>query len=123
MILFSIDALPTESSSQYSGVRFLELVDQNWDRSKSAQLAQSEGISLNDEHWAVIVFLRRYYLKHGVPRDARTLAELLNLQFSAQGGCEYLNRLFPSGPVTQGSRLANLRTPANAPDEAFGGSK
>lgn len=122
MIPLTINAQPTESSSQYAGVRFLELADQNWDRHKSEQLAQSEGICLNDEHWAVIIFLRRLYLKHGVPSNARSLAKVLNQEFSDLGGREYLHRLFPGGPVSQGSRLANLHTPANATDETSGGS-
>ena len=120
MIPLSINAQRTESSSQYAAVRFLELADQNWDRKKSAQLAQSEGIRLNDEHWTVIIFLRRFYLKHGIPSNTQALAKLLNQEFSVLGGCEYLHRLFPGGPISQGSRLANLRTQVIVTDETFG---
>lgn len=122
MTQFIINAQETETSSHYAGVRFMELADQHWDRNKSANLAQSEGISFDDEHWAVIAFLRRYYLENGLPRNARTLAKALNQHFSDQGGNKYLYRLFPGGPVTQGSRLANLRTPAYATDVSFGSS-
>jgi tRNA 2-thiouridine synthesizing protein E len=89
-------------------LRFVELADQSWDRNKSVDMAKTEGIQLNDEHWAVIVYLRRYYLRHGHPIDSLTLEKELNEQFSTLGGSEYLCRLFPAGPVTQGSRLANL---------------
>lgn len=122
MAQFKINVQDTETSSHYTEIRFVELADQSWDRNKSADLAQSEGISLNDEHWAVIVYLRRHYLEHGLPRNARILAKTLNQQFSVLGGSLYLHRLFPGGPVTQGSRLANLRTPANAIDSSFGSS-
>jgi tRNA 2-thiouridine synthesizing protein E len=122
MTQFINHAQDCETSSHFIRVRLTELKEQCWDRHKSEYLAQSEGITLNDEHWAVIVYLRRYYLKHGLPRFARTTSKALNQKFSTQGGNAYLYRLFPGGPVTQGSRLANLRRPANATDHSFGTS-
>jgi tRNA 2-thiouridine synthesizing protein E len=100
----------------------VELIDQDWNRGKSSDLARNEGIDLTDRHWDVIVYLRRQYLLRGLPRFARTTARALNKRFAAQGGNRYLFRLFAGGPVTQGSRLANLRTPANATDVSFGTS-
>ena len=111
-----------ETDSQHPGIRLAELNKQHWDRNKSEKLALSEGITLNDQHWAVILYLRNYYLAYGLPRFARTLAKALNHQFAVQGGGKYLRRLFAGGPVTQGSRFANLRTPANATDTSFGTS-
>lgn len=122
MTQFTINAQETETSSQYADTRLVELADQSWERSKSANLAQSEGIILNDDHWAVIDYLRKHYVEHGLPRNARKLAKVLNQQFFAQGGSKYLHRLFPGGPVTQGSRLGNLPTRANATDISFGSS-
>lgn len=122
MTQFINNAQDSETSSKYAGIRQAELIDQNWSRSKSAQLAMSEGISLTDEHWDVIAYLREQYLEHGLPRFARSTARVLNRQFAAQGGNKYLYSLFAGGPVTQGSRLANLRAPANATDSSFGTS-
>jgi tRNA 2-thiouridine synthesizing protein E len=122
MTQFINNAQDSETSSQYASMRRAELTGQHWNRNRSADLARNEGISLNDEHWAVIVYLRRYYLEHGLPRFARTTARALNKHFSVQGGNRYLYRLFAGGPVTQGSRLANLREPANATDVSFGTS-
>jgi len=119
---FTIDPHGTETSGRSIDVRFLELTRQRWNRSKSAALAQSEGIYLNDDHWAVIVFLRKYYLKHGLPINARTTATALNKKFAAKGGSKYLYRLFRRGPVTQATRLANLRSPAYTTDPSFGTS-
>jgi tRNA 2-thiouridine synthesizing protein E len=117
---FTTTAQDTETSSRHTGDRLRELAYQRWTRDKSRALAANEGIELNDEHWAVIVFLRKYYLDHGLPINARVTAEALNVEFSGKGGNQHLHRLFSSGPVTQGSRLANLRTPANATDPSFG---
>ena len=122
MTQFTQNARETETSSQHAGIRLAELTDQVWNRDKSAALAMDEGISLTDQHWDVIDYLRKRYLRQGLPRFARTTARALNKQFAAQGGSKYLYRLFAGGPVTQGSRLANLRTPANATDVSFGTS-
>ena len=120
MTQFTQNAQDTETSSQYAGIRLAELIDQDWNRNKSAKLAMLEGISLSDQHWDVIDYLRKQYLKHGLPRFARTTARALNRQFAALGGNKYLYRLFAGGPVSQGSRLANLRAPSNATDVSFG---
>jgi tRNA 2-thiouridine synthesizing protein E len=107
MTQFVSNAQDSETFSLYAGTRREELNAQDWSQEKSARLAEDEGISLNNEHWAVIAYLR---------------ARALNRQFSAQGGSKYLYGLFAGGPVTQGSRLANLRTPATATDVSFGTS-
>ncbi|MCI0506798.1 MAG: TusE/DsrC/DsvC family sulfur relay protein [Gammaproteobacteria bacterium] len=112
----------TENAGKDFSGRLAELSKQHWGRNNSLALAKSEGVDLNDEHWAVIVFLRQYYLEHGLPITARTTARALNKNFYSLGGNKYLHRLFSGGPVTQGSRLANLRTPAYATDPSFGAS-
>lgn len=119
---FTVDPQDTETSGRDIGDRLTELADQHWDRSKSLALAESEGIDFNDDHWEVVIFLRKYYLEHGLPITGRTTARALNKNFSTQGGNQYLHRLFGGGPVTQGSRLANLRAPAYAIDPSFGTS-
>ncbi|UCH52898.1 MAG: TusE/DsrC/DsvC family sulfur relay protein [Pseudomonadota bacterium] len=118
---------PTTDQAQKTDVfnpnirqRLTELAGHQWTRSRSEALAKLDGIELTDEHWAVIVFLRRYYLEKGLPAHARVTAQALNEHFTAQGGSAYLQRLFAGGPVTQGSRLANLRMPPNASDSSIG---
>jgi len=122
MTQYKINAQDAETFSLDIDERRSELVKQNWNREKSQKLATSEGLTLHDEHWAVINYLRNSYLEQGVPRYARSLARDLKQQFSKQGGNKYLRNLFSGGPVTQGCRLANLRTPANAIDISFGTS-
>ena len=41
----------TEVSSQYAGIRLVELIYQDWNRNKSAKLAMHEGIHLTDQNW------------------------------------------------------------------------
>ena len=122
MTQYEINAQDSETSSQYASIRQAELGDQGWNRERSANLATRDGFDLTDQHWHVISHLREQYLEHGLPRFARTTARALNKQYAAQGGNKYLHDLFPGGPATQGSRLTNLRTPANATDVSFGTS-
>lgn len=119
---YTSDPQDSETAGRYMGQRLSELAEQLWTRGKSRALAQNEGVDLNDERWAVIVFLRKYYLHHGLPSHARITAKALSENFAGLGGNKYLHRLFSGGPVTQGSRLANLRTPAYATDLSFGSS-
>ncbi len=64
MTQVTINAQETETSSHHNETRFVELAGQSWDRNKCADLAQTEGISLNDEHLAVIIYLRKHYRSH-----------------------------------------------------------
>ena len=84
------NAYDAETFSQDINIRRSELLKQKWNRNKSEQLATSEGISLNDEHWAVINYLRDNYLNKGVQRFARVLSRELCNEFSIQGGSRYL---------------------------------
>jgi len=117
-----LDPHETETSERDIDLRNTVLAAQCWDRARSKALAEAEGIVFSDQHWEVIVFLRKYYLEHGLPINARTTAKALNNHFYHAGGSGYLRRLFSEGPVSQGSRLANLRTPAFATDTSFGAS-
>lgn len=119
---FTADPQETETSGREHSDRHAELAGQKWTRARSLALAEGEGIDFNDEHWAVVTFLRGNYLEHGLPITARVTAKALKQHFSAQGGNPYLHQLFPGGPVTQGSRFANVRTPAYATDQSFGTS-
>jgi sulfur relay (sulfurtransferase) DsrC/TusE family protein len=59
------NAYKTESASHYANIRRKELHDQYWNREKSSQLAHDEGVNLNSDHWAVILYLRKHYLDDG----------------------------------------------------------
>lgn len=108
------------TSIECISIRLTELNDQDWSQRRSTELAKNEGVVLNDGHWDVILFLRSYYLEFGLPTFARTTAMALNRHFAIQGGSEYLHGLFNDGPVTQGSRLANIPIPDNTFDTSFG---
>ena len=112
----------SDVSNESISIRLKELNDQNWSQRISTELAKNEGIVLSNKHLDVILYLRSYYLEFGLPRFGRTTAKALNRHFATQGGSKYLHGLFNDGPVTQGSRLANIPVPDNASDIAFGTS-
>ena len=84
------------------------------------KMADEEGIDLTDEHMGVIECLRDYYLELGEAENGRDLEEMLDEIFAGHGGKKYLWRLFPGGPVSQGSRLAGLPIPPHTGDKGFG---
>ena len=95
---------------------------EEWDRKIGELLAAREGVRVTEMHWEVIDFLRGYYLRNGMARSGRELAHALDHAFISQGGKKYLHRLFPDGPVSQGSRIAGLPVPPYSEDESFGSS-
>ncbi|MDH5631563.1 MAG: TusE/DsrC/DsvC family sulfur relay protein [Gammaproteobacteria bacterium] len=117
---YLINAYSIESTSKLSDNRQVELKKQKWNRAKSQLMADSEDITLSDEHWKVLSCLRKRYRYDGLPRHARYLAKSLIREFATQGGNKYLRKLFPGGPVTQGSRFANVSVPPDAADVSHG---
>jgi len=117
---FSPNAYSIESTTHLYKTRQVELKNQHWNRAKSQLRADSEGICLSDEQWDVLSYLRKQYLQAGLPRHARYLAKTLTKNYTSEGGNKYLRKLFPGGPVTQGSRFANLSVPPDATDVAYG---
>ena len=92
-----------------------------WSPEVAQQLAQTECIELNDEHWEELGALQEYYARHEFDRiQVRELSDALDEKFHDRGGIKYLYTLFPKGPIAQGCRLAGLEMPAGAVDKGFG---
>lgn len=94
---------------------------EGWTREGAERAAQSEGLRLEEDHWAALRALQQYFSRHE-PGDIslRELHDALDENFHHKGGIRYLYTLFPGGPVAQGCRLAGLEPPANAEDKSFG---
>lgn len=92
----------------------------NWSVEQGRHIAAAEGIDLDDARLQVVNCLRDYYLQHGDVDSGRTLGEMLDLQFSKEGGRKYLRTLFPLGPVAQGMRIAGLDVPDYTENDGFG---
>lgn len=90
-----------------------------WNTDLAAHMAEREGITLAEEHWVVLNFLREFYFTYGVTPMVKILMKYLAEDLRPeQAGEEYLYGLFPKGPSRQGSRIAGLPEPQGCIDSA-----
>jgi tRNA 2-thiouridine synthesizing protein E len=73
-------------------------------------IAAAEGITLTDDHWKVVNFLRDEYRENGHTPNFRNLLKALE---DVLPGCDSksLYALFPVGPAKQGCKVAGLPQP------------
>jgi len=87
------------------------LVDPNdWSEEFVRQLAEIEGLQLNQEHWDVIRFQRNWYAERRTQATVRDMIKHFRTEWgSVKGSNKYLHQIFPrGGPQKQGNRLAGL---------------
>jgi tRNA 2-thiouridine synthesizing protein E len=82
----------------------------DWSEAFAKTLAECEGLTLGNEHWEVIRYLREHYARHGWQASVRDMVKhFRSLWGPERGSSRYLHRLFPrGGPQKQGNRLAGL---------------
>lgn len=73
-------------------------------------IAQAEGITLSEDHWKVVQYLRDEYRENGHTPNFRNLLKGLE---DVLPGCDSkaLYELFPVGPAKQGCKVAGLPQP------------
>lgn len=83
---------------------------EDWSEDFAKALAQQERLTLTDEHWEVVRFLRAYFHEHGVQAQVRVMIRHFARAWGpARGNNHYLHQIFPiGGPQKQGNRLAGL---------------
>jgi TusE/DsrC/DsvC family sulfur relay protein len=94
-----------------------------WSEEIAREKAAEEGITLTDEHWDVVRFLRERFREKGKPSSGRVLVEELDERYADRGGRKHLYQLFPRGPVTQACKIAGLPLPAYTVDPSFGSAE
>jgi len=88
-----------------------------WNEKVAEHIASQEGITLTDDHWEVLQFLRAFYFKYGITPMVKLLQKHLRKKLGEEKGSEeYLYNLFPDGPARQGSRIAGLPEPQGCID-------
>ena len=93
----------------------------DWSLENAEELAQTEGLTLTEEHWRVVRALQAFYACHEEPTvNVRELHDALDEDFHSEGGIKHLYTLFPKGPLAQGCLLAGLQPPAGSQDKGFG---
>lgn len=85
-----------------------------WSTEVAHHLADRDGIELSAAHWLVIQILRAYYDEFGIEAPMRAIVKVLREQNAEEyASSRALYRLFPEGPVRQGSRYAGLPIPVS----------
>ena len=83
-----------------------------WDRRVAEALAARERLTLGEDHWTVVDFVRRYYEeRHAVPEARHALRELRARLGRDKASRKYLYSLFPYGYGQQACKIAGMRKP------------
>jgi len=77
-----------------------------WTEGFAKTVAESEDITLTEEHWTVIRFMRRWLDEHGLAPDARHVMKFL--AGDREAGRRRLFELFPYGYVKQACKIAGM---------------
>jgi tRNA 2-thiouridine synthesizing protein E len=110
-----------EKAQETGGYAQFPHAPHDWSPQTALHMAQTEGVSLTDEHWEVVQALQEYFARHDLREpNMRELHDALEERFHARGGMKHLYLLFPGGPVAQGCRVAGLPVPFLAVDRGFG---
>lgn len=87
------------------------LIEPNdWTEEVAQALAREENITLSDDHWDAIRFMRAYYDEHQIAADARYVIKHLAERFGRDAQ-KKLFELFPYGYVKQACKIAGMRRP------------
>ncbi len=73
-------------------------------------IAAAEGITLTDNHWKVVNYLRDEYREHGHTPNFRNMLKGVTALLPAVDS-KALYDLFPTGPAKQGAKVAGLPQP------------
>jgi tRNA 2-thiouridine synthesizing protein E len=82
----------------------------DWNEAIALELAQRADITLEEDHWDVIHFMRDYYAEHQVCADARHVIKHLSDHYGSDAR-NRLFELFPYGYVGQACKIAGMKRP------------
>lgn len=82
----------------------------DWNEDVAQALAAEENITLNDDHWDAIRFMREFYEENQVAADARFVIKHLSQRMGKEAH-KKLFELFPYGYVKQACKISGMRRP------------
>lgn len=74
-------------------------------------IAEAEGISLNEDHWKVIAFMRDKYREEGHTPNFRNMLKAVAEDVIPSCDSKALYDLFPTGPAKQACKIGGLPQP------------
>ncbi len=90
------------------------LLDSNdWCEDLAPIIAEQENITLSEQHWEVVHFVRDFYIEYNTSPAIRMLVKAMAQKLGEEkGNSMYLYKLFPKGPAKQATKIAGLPKPA-----------
>ncbi|MCO6353623.1 TusE/DsrC/DsvC family sulfur relay protein [Pseudoalteromonas shioyasakiensis] len=90
------------------------LLDSNdWCEDLAPIIAEQENITLSEQHWEVVHFVRDFYVEYNTSPAIRMLVKAMAQKLGEEkGNSMYLYKLFPKGPAKQATKIAGLPKPA-----------
>lgn len=82
----------------------------DWNEEVAKMLAKEENLTLNDDHWDAIRFMREFYEENQVAADARFVIKHLSQRMGKEAH-KKLFELFPYGYVKQACKISGMRRP------------
>ncbi len=84
----------------------------DWQEAIALLLAEQEEITLTEQHWEAIRFIREFYKEFNTSPAIRMLVKAIAQKYGEEkGNSRYLYRLFPKGPAKQATKIAGLPKP------------
>lgn len=93
----------------------------SFNKQEVEERAKKLGITLTDEHWDAINFVKNFYDYH--EDEALQVKDYNNAfkgKYAHQGGLKYLYRLFPDGPINTMTKLAGIPEVNNTQNLSMG---
>lgn len=102
--------------SQTQALRDTEgyIVDpEEWSEDLAQQLAQEEGLTLDEQYWPVLTFMRQYWIEHHIAPDVRHVIKFITGEqgMEKKQAKQHLFTLFPYGYVKQACKIAGMQRP------------
>ena len=90
------------------------LLDSNdWCEDLAPIIAEQENITLSEQHWEVVHFVRDFYVEYNTSPAIRMLVKAMAQKLGEEkGNSMYLYKPFPKGPAKQATKIAGLPKPA-----------
>ena len=86
------------------------LLDPDYSEEIVHAIAAAEGLTLTDDHWKVVNYLRDEYREQGHTPNFRNMLKGVS-EFWPDVDSKALYDLFPLGPAKQGAKIAGLPQP------------
>lgn len=84
----------------------------DWSEEVAEQLSRQDNLSLTEDHWKILNWIRDYYQENGTAPNLRVMQKALKDDLGPElADKKYLFELFPYGPAKQGARYAGMPKP------------